>query len=467
MEAPVSLCSVLPLPIGASSHTSVLAKSQSSRPLQYDANMTILRIQDASWLSGLLGQDTTCIHPDNDPDHERYRQACQSLLKVSIGSPTASATGPFINKYVVTANALSILSAQAGDPASLIFQFHHNTILCRICKEPSDPDSTLLMELWFSKVTPCYIDSVTLNRGGLPDYVILVGFTNGEIMLWHVLGAVFSRFNRNAIYNAAPISSIQWIPDSDSHFLVAFKNGLVVLFDRFKEDSPFEFSSPESDRVFHIIHPTASIQDRSNPVSIWNTGSDSIASALFSPDRCHIAILGLDGTCKIVNITTEKLEDIHCGYYGALSCIAWSPDNGSLFVTGGEDDIVTIWSFGEKRQLVRGYGHRSFVSSAVFLPIAPEHPSIYRIVSVGQDGLICLWEFDSKAVYPKPRPPQAEPVTTDVVSYFDVPRLEPIWIIPAPDQEPLTFVCLSTDPVCLYIRSISGKVYQYVINKEG
>lgn len=54
-------------------------------------------------------------------------------------------------------------------------------------------------------------------------------------------------------------------------------------------------------------------------------------------------------------------------YFGGLLCLAWSPDL-QLIATGGEDDMLTIYSVPEKRVLCRGQGHKSWVSQVAFDP---------------------------------------------------------------------------------------------------
>ena len=111
-------------------------------------------------------------------------------------------------------------------------------------------------------------------------------------------------------------------------------------------------------------------------------------------------------------------------YFGSLLCVCWSPD-GKYVVTGGEDDLVSVWSFYEKRVVTRGEGHKSYVNAVSFDAHTSEANSLnrslpsdidlgtssavelksqrssrffeetesYRLGSVGQDGLLCLWEL--------------------------------------------------------------------------
>ena len=52
-------------------------------------------------------------------------------------------------------------------------------------------------------------------------------------------------------------------------------------------------------------------------------------------------------------------------YFGGLHCVCWSPD-GRYVVIGGEDDLVHVYSVNENRIVLRGQGHRSWVSVVMF-----------------------------------------------------------------------------------------------------
>nr|KAG5714457.1 hypothetical protein BaRGS_006903 [Batillaria attramentaria] len=46
--------------------------------------------------------------------------------------------------------------------------------------------------------------------------------------------------------------------------------------------------------------------------------------------------------------------------------MAAQSEDGKYIVTGGEDDLVTVWAFHEKRVICRGHGHRSWVNVVAF-----------------------------------------------------------------------------------------------------
>uniref|UniRef100_A0A3B3ZPG0 Uncharacterized protein n=1 Tax=Periophthalmus magnuspinnatus TaxID=409849 RepID=A0A3B3ZPG0_9GOBI len=123
-------------------------------------------------------------------------------------------------------------------------------------------------------------------------------------------------------------------------------------------------------------------------------------------------------------------------YFGGLLCVCWSPD-GRYLVAGGEDDLVTVWSFSDCRVIARGHGHKSWVSVVAFDHCTssveegaelsgsdddcPEPPSgrdshcslahrnstdsrplsvTYRFGSVGQDTQLCLWDLTEDVLFP-------------------------------------------------------------------
>lgn len=77
-------------------------------------------------------------------------------------------------------------------------------------------------------------------------------------------------------------------------------------------------------------------------------------------------------------------------YFGGLLCVDWSPD--SLFVvTGGQDDLITIWSVRERAVICRGQGHKSWISMVRFDPfmcpsVACEADEQFSIKNLDIDG---------------------------------------------------------------------------------
>uniref|UniRef100_A0A8C3N512 Uncharacterized protein n=1 Tax=Geospiza parvula TaxID=87175 RepID=A0A8C3N512_GEOPR len=121
------------------------------------------------------------------------------------------------------------------------------------------------------------------------------------------------------------------------------------------------------------------------------------------------------------------LQGMMRSYSGGLLCVCWSPD-GRYVVTGGEDDLVTVWSFAEGRVVARGHGHKSWVNAVAFDPFTPppppppdgqgdghgdspeEPPSVtYRFGSAGQDTQFCLWDLTEDVLELRPPLPRSRP----------------------------------------------------------
>ena len=100
-----------------------------------------------------------------------------------------------------------------------------------------------------------------------------------------------------------------------------------------------------------------------------------------------------------------RLVDCYASYFGALTSVAWSPDGRfisvgiesqleCLFVdtfeqTGGQDDLITIYSPWEQRVVARCQGHSSFVSGLAFDEMRCDGRT-YRFGSVGEDNKLIL-----------------------------------------------------------------------------
>lgn len=71
--------------------------------------------------------------------------------------------------------------------------------------------------------------------------------------------------------------------------------------------------------------------------------------------------------------------------------MCWSPD-GKYILTGGQDDLVSIWSLNERQIVARCQGHRSWVTAVAFDPWRCDEKN-YRFGSVGDDCKLLLWDF--------------------------------------------------------------------------
>ncbi|KAJ3073592.1 hypothetical protein HDU98_001187 [Podochytrium sp. JEL0797] len=301
----------------------------------------------------------------------------------------------------------------------------------------------------------------------------VLGFNTGDIMVYSPISGKYTRKNKQLVITKAAVTCIKWMPGSENLFIVGFADGSVMIFDKDREDSttsvpmtsdstlssfPVRFSSfshktAKYSTGFPVLKPMkTSSPERVNPLSVWQLAKRPISSIQFSPDSIHVAVTSLDGHLRILDHTTERLLDTCSSYFGGMLCCAWSPD-GKYIVTGGEDDLVTVWAFGG-RIVARGQGHSSWVTNVAFDPYNCTERS-YRFASVSDDTKICMWDFSASSLY-KPRTlhgrksryvdPDKVQVTNvhPVLSKKQVAMLDPFLSIHA---EPLSFIAFREDAV--------------------
>ncbi|TFY82563.1 hypothetical protein EWM64_g1448 [Hericium alpestre] len=245
--------------------------------------------------------------------------------------------------------------------------------------------------------------------------------------------------SKGRITNSA-CTAVRWVPSSPNLFLVSHADGSIIVYDKEREDGvftpqdPTANSSSNSNAAFPLSprDPTtpSPASDDWNPLdSIFVTmppwhpangaavaGSGgrsdkdktaknprirgvSLAEQLitgdfvFSPDVKYVAAISEDGCLRVVDALAEQLVDCYAAYFGSLTCVAWSPD-GRFIITGGQDDLVNIYSPWEQRVIARCQGHSSFVSGVAFDDVRCDGRT-YRFGSVGEDNKLILWDFSS------------------------------------------------------------------------
>lgn len=161
------------------------------------------------------------------------------------------------------------------------------------------------------------------------------------------------------------VTCIQWIPGSPNQFLVSHSSGNLYVYN---EELTCGTTTP-SYQQFKVgegfsVH-TCKTKSTRNPLYRWIIGEGGINEFAFSPCSKYLAVVSQDGFMRVFNYDPMELVGSMKSYFGGLLCVCWSPD-GKYIVTGGEDDLVTVWSFHEKRVVCRGQGHKSWVNVVSF-----------------------------------------------------------------------------------------------------
>lgn len=313
----------------------------------------------------------------------------------------------------------------------------------------------LLSKILFTKSHPlCHDINLTTyqaNAGSngsssLPPLDLVLGMSSGDIVYLEAMSNKYTRINKNGDVTRSAITDIKWLPGSPNYFVTTHANGMVMVFDKDREDGGFaqqggmalkDARSTEMMRVIKSLYSSPSpstngngstngtsnnnnnsstntsnnnnnnnnnnnLNDsRYNPVAVYHISNLPLTSITFSPNRRLAVLTSNDGYLRVLDLATEKLTDVFPSYYAGILAAAFSPD-GRYLVTAGQDDMITIFSLldpfddegtKERRVVARGInGHGSWVRRVAFDPWNCDDLS-YRIGSVAEDGTLSLWDF--------------------------------------------------------------------------
>ncbi|XP_066130996.1 WD repeat-containing protein 20 isoform X1 [Saccopteryx bilineata] len=273
---------------------------------------------------------------------------------------------------------------------------------------------------------------------------LLVGFSAGQVQLIDPIKKETSKlFNEERLIDKSRVTCVRWVPGSESLFLVAHASGSMYLYNvehACGATAPHYQLLKQGDSF--AVHTCKSKSTR-NPLLKWTVGEGTLNEFAFSPDGKFLACVSQDGFLRVFGFDSVELHGTMKSYFGGLLCVCWSPD-GKYIVTGGEDDLVTVWSFVDGRVIARGHGHKSWVSVVAFDPYTtsveegdPVELSgsdedlqellhfgrdradstqsrlskrnstesrpvsvTYRFGSVGQDTQLCLWDLTEDILFP-------------------------------------------------------------------
>ena len=229
----------------------------------------------------------------------------------------------------------------------------------------------------------------------------VMGFNTSDIIWYEPISQKYARINKNGVMDNTPIQSILWLPNKENLFVAAHMDGTLIVYDKEKEDAAFtpeDSTATENGQTngepkygLRIKKSVQSQNQKSNPVAVWKISNMKINDMAFSPDGQMLAIVCEDGTLTILDYINERVQDVYRSYYGAMLCVTWSPD-GRYVLTGGQDDLVSIWSLADQELVARCVGHESWVTNVKFDPWRCDERN-YRFGSVGEDCRLLLWDF--------------------------------------------------------------------------
>lgn len=232
---------------------------------------------------------------------------------------------------------------------------------------------------------------------------LLVGFSKGQIQYINMRTKEQKVFNEGSYLDKSKVTCVKWLDNPRTNFLVSYSSGCLYVFDEelnYQRDptiQPVYSTIHDINKNYSISYTKIKTKQTRNPIARWIIGNGSINEFAFSPDQTLLATVSQDGFLRIFHYEKMELISYMKSYFGGLLCVCWSPD-GKYLATGGEDDFLTLFSLQSNDQIpyviCRGHGHTSWLSSISFdRYFSSSWSSIYRIISVGQDNRLCLWDI--------------------------------------------------------------------------
>ncbi|KAK1759492.1 WD40 repeat-like protein [Echria macrotheca] len=344
-----------------------------------------------------FGEGNALLAPASTKDANKRRKPKNNMTK---------SNSSFISRVIVHETLHKKLQER---PVDGLFAFANINRAFQWLDMSSPTKAEYLTKILFTKAH-CLCHDVNRLTKSASHIDVIMGFSTGEIIWWEPISQRYTRLNKNGIINGTPVSEIRWIPGSEHLFMAAHMDGSLVVYDKEKEDAIFaaeedsaqqpqsngEVKNGTNGAVNHSSHiqvnkSVHSKNQKTNPVVVWKLSNHRVNAFAFSPDHRHLAVVSEDGSLRIIDYLKEQLLDLFYSYYGGLTCVCWSPD-GKYVVTGGQDDLLSIWCPSESALIARCQGHHSWVTSVAFDPWRCDDKN-YRFGSVGEDCRVCLWDF--------------------------------------------------------------------------
>ncbi|TFK76252.1 catabolite repression protein creC [Pluteus cervinus] len=334
----------------------------------------------------------------------------------------------FITRMQTMEGLTKYLQSKQGEVTYLFYNQGRSFLWVEAGSKAKEP----LARITFSSAPTCH--DVNLSTASPEHLDVIIGFSTGDLIWLDPISSRYSRLNKQGCISSSSCTAVRWVPSSSMLFLASHVDGTIIVYDNQREDGAFTPQQPTGssldptgttpsedssnkewdpfDNIFVTMPPWHPVSSASNiggagrgekekavknPVSHWRLSKKSVVDFVFSPDVKYVAAISEDGCLRVIDALAEQLVDCYASYFGALTCVAWSPD-GRFIITGGQDDLLTIFSPWEQRIIARCQGHSSFVAAIAFDDLRCDGRT-YRFGSVGEDNKLILWDFSSGSLH--------------------------------------------------------------------
>ncbi|EDR01296.1 uncharacterized protein LACBIDRAFT_312217 [Laccaria bicolor S238N-H82] len=146
--------------------------------------------------------------------------------------------------------------------------------------------------------------------------------------------------------------------------------------------------------VSRVPKVTLGLSDSWDPAELILQNGSLVLSVAFSQDGSRVISGSYNGTLRIWNVTTGKVEAELKGHTGCVNSVAFSQD-GSQVVSGSNDKTVQIWNVTMGEVEAKLKGHTDFVRSVAFSQDSSQ------VVSGSDDKTVRIWNVTTGEVEAK------------------------------------------------------------------
>ncbi|KAI5116686.1 hypothetical protein M0805_007507 [Coniferiporia weirii] len=381
------------------------------------------------------------LQPQSPPPFESPKLFSSPSIGMGKKKPTSrpkhnirTTTSTFVTRLQSAENLKQILQNKQGDVTFMFYNHAKNLFWTDLGTKAKEP----LARITFSAYPTCH--DVNKDTARSTNLDVVIGFSTGDLIWFDPISGRYVRLNKQGCISGSPCTAVRWIPGSPSAFVVSHADGTIIVYDKEREDGSFTAQAPFKrstappvsqsgsssssipsedansreewnplESIFVTVpkwHPVGVHSNRGrsekertakNPVSHWRVSKRSVLDIAYSNDARLVAAISEDGCLRIIDAFQESLVDCFASYFGSFTCVSFS-DDAKFVLTGGQDDLVTIFSMTEGRVIARCQGHSSFVSAVAFDPVRTDKRS-YRFGSVGEDNRFILWDFSAGVLH--------------------------------------------------------------------
>ncbi|TXG58516.1 hypothetical protein EZV62_016345 [Acer yangbiense] len=234
----------------------------------------------------------------------------------------------------------------------------------------------------------------SVNNGLLLIVVVLVlhGFPEVMVLLLLLMPMVICMCMKRQALNIKRNTFFSKDGAGDSSFpVIKDQTQFSVAHARYSKMFGSGYCCSNFDEVDLII-----VLIESNPIARWHICQGPINSIAFSTDGTHLATVIYEFSTIQKNNLFAVEKAIMVRYYVVLggvfdNKVPVNSMDGKYILTGGEDDLVQVWSMEDRKVVAWGEGHNSWVSGVAFDSYWSSPNSdgtgetvMYRFGSVGQ-----------------------------------------------------------------------------------